>query len=92
MTESALAGSTNLFPGCYLLVGPDSWGVLGRTSARCDERRLRDKETSSSAGALLVVFCDVGEGRVVVIGAVFGSRCEHDTVIEMNISNLDRLE
>ena len=90
--SNCVEDGTHRFPSGYLFFGPDSWSIFGPTSTLSDQSRLCDEETSRGAGALLIVLCYEGDRRVGIVNAVSCRGRKHNTMRDLDISNLCRLE
>ena len=58
----------------------------------CDKGRLGDEERAGDTRALDVVLLDHVRGDVRTVRAEAREGCEDDTVAELNVADLDRLE
>ena len=85
-------GLTHLLPRRDLRVVPDAGDVRHAARLRGDERGLGDEERARDARALRVVLGHELSRDVRAVRAEAREGCEDDTVAELNVADLDRLE
>lgn len=83
---------THAFPGGYLLIVVDSGSMGMPARFLADVRSLWNEQRPRCTRALRVVFHSKVTMNMSSVGSVSGEWCEHNTVGELDISDLDGLE